>query len=119
MKLPSKLKKLAWNTCYLGQVDTLIKPRQELLAACQEVGRDPGTIGITALLYIYYPKMIPIHEELDNPVLFGTPTQIAKEILAYEKAGVEHIMFHVIPYKPAAIHKLEEALHIYRQLSIQ
>lgn len=108
-----------WNTCYLGQVDTLIKPRQEFMVACQEVGRNPATIGITALLYVHYPKMIPMPEGLDNPPLTGTPTQIAKEILAYEKAGVEHIMFHVIPYKPAAIHKLEEALRIYRQLSVQ
>jgi probable F420-dependent oxidoreductase len=106
-----------WNTGYLGQPDTLVQPSQELLEACQEVGRDPATIGVTALLYVHYPKMIPMPEDLDNPPLSGTPTQIAKEILAYEKAGVEHIMFHVIPYKPAAIHKLEQALHIYHQLS--
>ena len=108
-----------WNIGYLGQVDTLIKPRQELLESCQEVDRNPATIGITALLYVHYPKMIPMPQGLDNLPLTGTPTQIAKEILAYEKAGVEHIMFHVIPYKPAAIHKLEEALRIYHQLSVQ
>jgi probable F420-dependent oxidoreductase len=106
-----------WNTGYLGQVDTLTQPRQELMEACQEAGRDPTTLGVTVLLYIHYPKMAALPEGLDNPPLAGTPTQIAKEILAYEKAGVEHIMFHVIPYKPTAIHKLEAALHIYHQLS--
>jgi hypothetical protein len=38
-------------------------------------------------------------------------------MLTYEQAGVEHIMLHLIPYKPAAIRKLEEALRVYRQLS--
>jgi hypothetical protein len=30
---------------------------------------------------------------------------------------VEHLMFHLIAYKPAAIRQLEECLHIYRNLS--
>ena len=34
-----------------------------------------------------------------------------------EQAGVEHVMFHLIPYMPEAIRNLEDALHIYRQLS--
>ena len=29
----------------------------------------------------------------------------------------EHLMFHLIPYKPAAIRQLEESLRIYRHLS--
>ena len=54
---------------------------------------------------------------MENPPLVGTPPQIAKAMLRYEQVGVEHVMFHLIPYKPAAIRKLEEALHIFRQLS--
>jgi len=106
-----------WNTGYLGLPDTLIQPRQELLEACQEVGRDPATIGFTALTYIHYPSMAPLPVDLDNPPLSGTPTQIARAMLAYEQAGVEHVMFHLIPYKPAAIRKVEEALRIYHQLT--
>jgi probable F420-dependent oxidoreductase len=107
-----------WNTCYLGSVDTLAKPLQEFLQACQETGRDPATIGITALLYVHYPSLIDLPNGLDNPPLSGTPTQIAKALLAYQKAGVEHIMIHILPYKPAAIRKLEQALRVYRQLSV-
>jgi alkanesulfonate monooxygenase SsuD/methylene tetrahydromethanopterin reductase-like flavin-dependent oxidoreductase (luciferase family) len=61
--------------------------------------------------------MIALPDGMGNPPLSGTPTQIAKAILAYEKAGVEHIMFHLLPYKPAAMRKLEQALHLYHQLS--
>jgi probable F420-dependent oxidoreductase len=106
-----------WNTGYLGTVDTLEKPRQEMLQACQEQGRNPATLGVTAMISAYYPKMAPPPEDLDNPPLTGTPTQIAKAMLAYEQAGVEHIMFHLIPYRPASIRKLTDALRIYRQLT--
>ena len=106
-----------WNTGYLGEPETLEKPRHELMEACRETGRDPKTLGITAMICNYYPNMAPVPENLDNPPLVGTPTQIAKAMLAYERAGVEHVMFHLIPYKPASIRKLESALRIYRQLS--
>ena len=108
-----------WNIGYLGQVETLAQPRQELTEACQEVERDPATMGVTALLYVHYPSMIPLPGDLENPPLAGTPTQIAKAMLEYERVGAEHIMLHVIPYKPAAIRKLDQALHIYRQFSTE
>jgi probable F420-dependent oxidoreductase len=106
-----------WNTGYLGQPETLDTPRRELLEACRESGRDPGTLGVTAMIALYYPKLAPAPDGFDNPPLSGTPTQVARAMLGYEKAGVEHIMFHLIPYKPEAIRKLEDALQIYRQLS--
>jgi probable F420-dependent oxidoreductase len=106
-----------WNTGYLGLPQTLEKPRQELLEACRETGRDPATLRVTAMIALYYPRLAPGEEGFDNPPLTGTPTQIARAMLGYEKAGVEHIMFHLIPYKYEVMRKLEEALRIYRQLS--
>jgi probable F420-dependent oxidoreductase len=106
-----------WNTGYLGQPDTLEKPRQEMRDACQEMGRDPNSLGVTAMLALHDPDLAPPPEGFDVPPLSGTPVQIAEAMLGYEKAGVEHIMFHLIPYLPASIHKLEDALHIYRQMS--
>ncbi len=106
-----------WNTCYLGQVETLVKPRQELLEACREVGRDPATIGITVLLYVHYPELMPAPDDLDYPPITGTPAQIAEAFLAYEQAGVEHIMVHLLPYSPEAMGKLEQALEAYHDLS--
>ena len=106
-----------WNIGYLGQVDTLNKHRQDMLLACQDTGRDPATLGITVMIALYYPRLAPEPSGFDYPPLTGTPTQLAKAMLAYEKAGVEHLMFHLIPYQPAAIQKLEQALHLYHQLT--
>ncbi len=106
-----------WNICYLGTVDTLARPRQALLSACQDVGRDPQTLGVTALIYVHYPDLMPLPDDLDNPPLTGTPSQIAKALLDYKRAGVEHIMIHLLPYRPEAIRNLEQALQLYRQLT--
>ncbi len=106
-----------WNVGYLGTVETLEKHRQAMQNACQHVGRDPQTLGITVLLNAHYPKLMPLPDGVDNQPLSGTPSQIARSMLAYEQAGVEHIMFHLLPYHPSAMRKLEQALHLYRQLS--
>jgi probable F420-dependent oxidoreductase len=106
-----------WNTGYLGQPDTLVKPRQELLEACQESGRDPATLGVTAMIELYYPDLASAPGGIDNPPLSGTTEEIARAMLAYEQAGVEHVMFHLVPYNQASISKFEEAVRIYHQLS--
>ena len=36
-----------WNNGYFGQPDQFIKTRQEMEEACQAVGRDPSTLGVT------------------------------------------------------------------------
>jgi probable F420-dependent oxidoreductase len=107
-----------WNTGYLGTVDTLASPRQEMLDACQEVGRDPATLGVTAMIALYYPDLAPEAGDFDNPPLSGNPSQIAEALLAYEQAGVEHVMIHLVPYNQQTIRRLEEALLIYRQLTM-
>lgn len=106
-----------WNTGYLGQVDTLEEPRKEFLEACQITGRDPATIGVTALIYIHYPKLMPLPEGLEHTPLVGTPKEVAQALHAYKVAGVEHVMIHPLPYTPEAIRKLEQALRIYHDLS--
>lgn len=106
-----------WNIGYLGKVENLAKHRQGLLQACQETGRDPATLGVSVMIALHYPKLAPQTSGSDYPPLTGTPSQVARAMLAYEKAGVQHLMFHLIPYNSDAIHKLEQALHLYRQLS--
>jgi len=39
-----------WNTGYMGQPDTIAEPLARIQAACREVGRDPTTLGTTALI---------------------------------------------------------------------
>ena len=106
-----------WNTGYLGLPETLDPPRQEILAACSEMGRDPTTLGVTAMLALHYPDLAPEPGDFDVPPLTGTPQEVAQAMLGYAQAGVEHIMFHLLPYNHESIRRLTEALHIYHQLA--
>ena len=106
-----------WNTGYLGQPETLSQPRQEMLVACNEAGRDPASLGVTAMLALHYPDLASEAGDFDNPPLTGSADVVARAMLGYEEAGVEHIMFHLVPYRQESIARLAEALRIYHQLS--
>ena len=105
-----------WNSGYYGQPDQLSEPRQNLERACSEVGRDPSTLGVTAMLALHFPDLSPKTPDFDNPPLIGTPEEIAQAMLGYQQAGVQHIMFHLVPYNLTALGRLEEALRIYREM---
>jgi probable F420-dependent oxidoreductase len=105
-----------WNTGYLGKPETLTEPRTRFEAACREVGRDPRTIGVTALIGLWFPDLDPKQPPFES-ALVGTVEEIAAAIRAYAELGVEHIMFQVEPYIPEARDRLTQALHLYRSQS--
>jgi alkanesulfonate monooxygenase SsuD/methylene tetrahydromethanopterin reductase-like flavin-dependent oxidoreductase (luciferase family) len=105
-----------WNTGYLGLPETLEKPRQELLEACQETGRDPATLDVTAMIALTYPDLTTKPPDFENPPLSGSPQEIALVMRRYAEAGVKHIMFHLVPYNQETISRLEAALAVYRQM---
>jgi probable F420-dependent oxidoreductase len=107
----------SWNTGYLGQPETLEKPRQEMLEACEQNGRDPKTMGVTAMIALHYPDLAPDATDFDVPPLSGTAEEVARAMLGYEQAGVQHIMLHLVPYNDETIGRLERSLHIYRQMT--
>ncbi len=105
-----------WNTCYLGQPETLLKPRQELWDACREVGRDPASLPVTACVAVSFPDLqdnLPL-PEFENGTLNGTPEELAAGLQGYEQLGVDHLMFHLVPHNPQALEKMTAALKIYR-----
>jgi len=104
-----------WNTAYLGKPGTLDKPHEDFLNAGEAVGRDPATLGITVLVALYYPDLLPEKPSFDNEPLSGTAEEIAAAMQEYENKGVVHLVFHLAPYTSEALNRLSEALHIYRK----
>jgi alkanesulfonate monooxygenase SsuD/methylene tetrahydromethanopterin reductase-like flavin-dependent oxidoreductase (luciferase family) len=103
-----------WNTAYLGGPDTLVKPREALLAACRDVGRDPATLGVTALVALVYPDLAGKPEFVETP-LIGTDQEIAAAMRGYEQMGVSYLIFHIVPFNPTALRRSASALQIYHQ----
>jgi probable F420-dependent oxidoreductase len=103
-----------WNTGYMGKPETLVDRRTKLQAACHKIRRDPATLGITALIGLWFPDLQEKKPSFfDNP-LTGTAEEIAAAMRGYAELGVQHIMFQCEPYTPESRKRLSEALRIYR-----
>jgi alkanesulfonate monooxygenase SsuD/methylene tetrahydromethanopterin reductase-like flavin-dependent oxidoreductase (luciferase family) len=102
-----------WNTGYMGKPQTMVEPLAKIKAACRKVGRDPATLGISALIGLWFPDLQPKKPSfIDNPL--GTVEEIAETMSGYDKLGVQHMMFQCEPYTPEARQRLTAALKLYR-----
>jgi probable F420-dependent oxidoreductase len=105
-----------WNTGYMGKPETMAEPLAKIEAACREVGRDSATLGITALIGLWFPDLQAKQPSFFDKPLTGTTQEIAAAMRGYAALGVQHIMFQCEPYIPEARQRLTEALHLYRAL---
>ncbi len=103
-----------WNTGYMGQPETMAEPMARIEAACREVGRDPATLGVTALIGLWFPDLKPAKPAFFDKPLTGSPQEIATAMRGYAELGVPHIMFQCEPYTPESRKRLTEALHLYQ-----
>ncbi len=103
-----------WNTGYMGKPETMVEPLTKIREACLAVGRDPATVGITALIGLWFPDLQANKPSFfDNP-LTGTVEEITSAMRGYAELGVQHIMFQCEPYSMEARRILTEALELYR-----
>jgi alkanesulfonate monooxygenase SsuD/methylene tetrahydromethanopterin reductase-like flavin-dependent oxidoreductase (luciferase family) len=108
-----------WNTGYMGKPETLADRRSRIEAACREIRRDPRTLGVTALIGLWYPDLQTNKPKFfDNP-LTGTVEEIALAMRGYKELGVEHLMFQCEPYTLEARRRVTEAVHLYRRMEQQ
>ncbi len=103
-----------WNTGYMGGPGTMADRLVKIKLACDETGRDPGTIGVTALIGLWFPDLQPQQPKFFETPLSGTVKEIATAMRGYAELGVQHIMFQCEPYSPEAIRRLTDALQLYR-----
>jgi hypothetical protein len=98
----------------MGKPETMAEPLAKIEAACREIGRDPATLGITALIGLWFPDLQAKQPSFFDKPLTGTAQEIAAAMRGYAALGVQHIMFQCEPYIPEALQRLTEALHLYR-----
>jgi len=111
-----------WNAAWSGRPTLFHQRYAALVDACDEVGRDPATIGITVGLYIFYPEHLkPVEAEIMpesyydlDKALRGTPDEIAAGLDAYTSLGVDHLICELIPHTPATLAEFGRALSILR-----
>ncbi len=106
----------SWNSAWFGQPTNFVPRRDDLLAACAEVGRDPQTLETTAGLTIAFPDIVEGDAPSDDParVLTGTAAEIAAGLREYEALGVGHAICLLNPMNEAGYARFAEVLRAYR-----
>ena len=104
-----------WNTGYMGKPETMVPKLAKINAACKEIGREPRSIGVTALIRLWFPDLQADKPTYSYTPLTGTVEEIATAMRGYEELGVQHIMFQCIPYTDEVRRRLTEALQLYHK----
>src|SRR6266576_785534 len=87
-----------WNTGYMGAPSTMAALLATIEAACRAIGRDPATLGITALIGLWFPDLQATQPRFFDTPLTGTAPELAAAMRGYAQLGVQHIMFQCEPY---------------------
>jgi alkanesulfonate monooxygenase SsuD/methylene tetrahydromethanopterin reductase-like flavin-dependent oxidoreductase (luciferase family) len=114
LKLTAKYADL-WNIGYMGKSETMTEPLNKIQSVCRKVGRDPSTLGVTALIGLWFPDLQAKQPSFFKTPLTGTRREIADAIQGYAQLGVQHIMFQIEPYSPEARQRLTDAVQLYHQ----
>lgn len=103
-----------WNTGYLGKPETITEPLKKIRAACEEVGRDPSTLGVTALIALWFPDLQAQKPTFADDPLTGNVHELADAMRGYAELGVQHLMFQLEPYNAETRRRLTDAMQIFR-----
>ena len=110
----------AWNAAWFGLPDErLATLRGDLAAACDRVGRDPSTIGITVGVNVRYDDLLRPSGAFESQpstaaALTGTTAEIAAGIAAHAAAGTSHLIVALEPTIPESVRRLREAVDVAR-----
>lgn len=111
-----------WNAAWFARPEPFLQKRSELVEACEYVGRDPSTMGMTVGLYVLYPEYLSskqlnsLPESLTHPdrALRGMPDEIAAGLRAFTAHNVDHLICNPIPNTPDTLAELSAALGVLR-----
>ena len=103
-----------WNTAYLHRPASLDEPRALLEMACADVGRDPATLDVTALVALGYPDLGDL-PKVAEAYLTGSDEEVASAVQDYARMGVTHLIFHAEPYSTEALSRLATSVELYRR----
>ena len=105
----------AWNTVWHSDPEATKAPIADLRAACKEVGRDPGTIVMTAGGNI---ELTGYTGSRGNTIK-GGPAAIAERLGQFRALGFHHYVAGIDPCTPAAIEEFAATIALLDQTADQ
>ncbi len=101
----------AWNTVWHVDPAVVLERYAPLKAACAAVGRDVGTIELTAGTFVTLPTAGAATED-DGKSITGTPEEIATKLQGFADIGVKHLIVILKPAGAETIERFAEVLTI-------
>jgi alkanesulfonate monooxygenase SsuD/methylene tetrahydromethanopterin reductase-like flavin-dependent oxidoreductase (luciferase family) len=103
-----------WNTTWSRSVDEVLPRIEALDAACDDIGRDPATIGRSCCVHLDLPEAegVWMHTGLVPPTPRNT-SQAAEFLASYADAGIDHVMLWL---DPCTVDAVEQAGEVVRRL---
>jgi alkanesulfonate monooxygenase SsuD/methylene tetrahydromethanopterin reductase-like flavin-dependent oxidoreductase (luciferase family) len=103
-----------WNAAWYGQPADATELSERITrqrAACEAEGRDPGTLTLTAGIFVAFPHLLAggDGEEPPESAISGDVDEVAEALAGYEVHGVEHVIAHIWPRNAAAVEALAQA----------
>lgn len=104
----------AWNTAWHGHVESTEERIAALHRACEQEGRDPETLDITAGVNIAFTELGSPPEGSNDRMRYitGTVSDVAKAMRAYGERGVKQLMVNVSPHTPTGMQSLGQAVQL-------
>lgn len=105
-----------WNTTWTRSADEVLPRLSALDAACEQVGRDPGSLGRSGCIFVDVEgaKGIFTHQYGVYPPNPRSAQGVADLIGSYAGAGMDHLMVWLDPYTEEAIERLAEGVRLFR-----
>ncbi len=101
-----------WNSVWYGlPTDEFRDERGDLVAACEAIGRDPGTIEVSVGIVIKDPRTI---DRNDGDAIVGKTEDIADAFAAWSKEGVTEVMCRLEPPSTGVVETIADAARTFR-----
>jgi alkanesulfonate monooxygenase SsuD/methylene tetrahydromethanopterin reductase-like flavin-dependent oxidoreductase (luciferase family) len=106
----------AWNGAWMARPDDpeLVRRVEELQRACDEVGRDPAEIALSAGVSVRYPEADEPSPTRGRGDIEGEPAVVAERLAAFADAGYSEVIVWLGPMDERGLANLAEAVAILR-----
>ncbi len=106
----------AYNTMSHTGPESVTAKMGQLEEACEDVGRDPGTIQKTIGAFVAYPGAEDDPGGVHANSIVGTPEQVAERLHAMNQVGVEHANLFASPWGLRAAEQTGQMIRHLRAL---
>ena len=105
-----------WNGAWVGRHDDPVQLERlaDLRQACEEVGRDPAEVALTAGVSVRYPDADEAPPAPGRGDVSGEPAEIAEQLQAFDEAGYSQLMVWLGPMNERSLDRLAESVAIMR-----